>query len=199
MSAKKQSAKKAVETAPKVAEATTEQLCRLLDLTAMRISQLSRDGIIFKTGRNKYDLWRSIKGYVQFLQKSRYAASGSDEKSGITDAQAVELEGLIAQVKAARTYNDARTLKLQIEALRSGYALEVEQSKYCEVAQIDECLAGIAAAVRASIMRLEADLPPMIEGLDAAAAQKVIRQKIDEVMHVLQDEGEKLKDGQIAP
>ena len=198
MSAKPK-AKKSAPDAPKVAEATTEQLCRLLDLTAMRISQLSRDGIIFKTGRNKYDLWRSIKGYVQFLQKSRYAASGSDEKSGITDAQAVELEGLIAQVKAARTYNDARTLKLQIEALRSGYALEVEQSKYCEVAQIDECLAGIAAAVRASIMRLEADLPPMIEGLDAAAAQKVIRQKIDEVMHVLQDEGEKLKDGQIAP
>ena len=192
MSAKKQPA-------PKAAEASTEQLCRLFDVTAMRISQLARDGIIYKVERNKFDLWRSVRGYIGFLQKSRYAASGSDEKSGITDAQAVELEGLISQVKAARTYNDARTLKLQIEALRSGYALEVEQSKYCEVAQIDECLAGIAAAIRASIMRLEADLPPMIEGLDAAAAQKVIRQKIDEVMNVLQDEGDKLKNGESAP
>jgi len=179
----------------KVTEAETTQLCRLFNLTSARIGQLAKDGIIFKTGRNKFDLWRSVRGYIEFLQKSKYAASGDDKTSGITDTHAVELEGLIQQVKSARTYNDARTLKLQIEALRSGYALTVEQDRYCTMAEISDAMVGVAASVRAAVMRMEADLPPMLEGMDAPAMQRAIRDKVDEVMQVIHDAGEKMKNG----
>ena len=181
--------------AKKTAEADTAQLCRLFNLTSARIGQLAKDGIIFKTDRNKFDLWRSVRGYIEFLQKSKYAASGDDKTTGIADTHAVELEGLIQQVKSARTYNDARTLKLQIEALRSGFALTVEQERYCNMAEILDAMTGIAATVRAAIMRMEADLPPMLEGVTPAQAQLIIRAKVDEVMHVIHEAGEKLKHG----
>jgi hypothetical protein len=98
----------------------------------------------------------------------------------------------VRQVKAARTYNDARTLKVQIDALRAGYALEVEQERYISMAQIEDGMDGIAAVVRNSIKRLEADLPPMLEGLDAAAMKKLISEKTVIVIQTIYDEGQRI-------
>ncbi len=170
---------------------STERLCELFNLTSARIGQLAKNGIIFKTERNQYDLWRSVRGYIEFLQKSKTEGASHIERSGVTgDTQ--ELEELVQQVKAARTYNDARTLKVQIDALRSGYALEVDQNKYCSVAEVDEAMLRIGAAVKAAIMRMEADLPQALEGMTPAAMQKVIRGKVDEVLTMLSQEGERV-------
>jgi phage terminase Nu1 subunit (DNA packaging protein) len=178
--------------AAKVAEADTAQLCRLFNLTSARIGQLAKDGIIFKTGRNKFDLWRSVRGYIEFLQRSKTEGASHMERSGFNgDPQ--ELDELVKQVKAARTYNDARTLKVQIDALRAGYALECEQERYCSIAQIEDGMDGIAAVVRNAIKRMEADLPPMLDGLDAAAMKSIIAEKAAEVIQIIYDEGERLK------
>jgi phage terminase Nu1 subunit (DNA packaging protein) len=179
-------------TPAKTTEATTEQLCRLFDLTAARVGQLGKDGIIFKTGKNKFDLWKSIKGYIGFLQKNKVDGARNIERTdAVGDAQ--ELEELVRQVKSARTYNDARTLKVQIDALRSGYALEVEQNRYCSIAQIEDGMDGIASVVRNAIKRLEADLPPMLEGLDASSMRGIISEKVAAVIQIIYDEGERLK------
>ena len=199
MSAKKAPAKKAAKAAikpaappaPKTAQADTTQLCRLFSLTSARIGQLAKDGIIFKVGRNQFDLWRSVRGYIEFLQKNKTEGASGVERSDVTgDAQ--ELAELVRQVKAARTYNDARTLKVQIDALRAGYALEVEQERYISMAQIEDGMDGIAAVVRNSIKRLEADLPPMLEGLDAAAMKKIISEKTVIVIQTIYDEGQRI-------
>jgi phage terminase Nu1 subunit (DNA packaging protein) len=187
MSAKKTPAKKTAAksalpkpAAQKVAQADTTQLCRLFNLTSARIGQLAKDGIIFKTERNQFDLWRSVRGYIEFLQKSKTEGASHMERSGVTgDAQ--ELAELVRQVKAARTYNDARTLKVQIDALRAGYAL------------IEDGMDGIAAVVRNSIKRLEADLPPMLEGLDAAGMKRIISEKTSIVIQTIYDEGQRIK------
>jgi phage terminase Nu1 subunit (DNA packaging protein) len=173
-------------------EATTEQLCRLFDLTSARVGQLGKDGIIFKTGRNKFDLWKSIKGYIGFLQKNKIDGAQNIQRSE-TVGDAHELEELVRQVKAARTYNDARTLKVQIDALRSGYALEVEQNRYCSMAHIEDGMDAIASVVRNAIKRMEADLPPMLEGLDAAGMKRTIAEKSAQVIQIIYDEGERLK------
>lgn len=184
--------KKTAPAAPKVAQIDTTRLCRLFNLTSARIGQLAKDGIIYKTERNQYDLWRSVRGYIEFLQKSKTEGASHMERSGVTgDAQ--ELEELVRQVKAARTYNDARTLKVQIDALRAGYALEVEQERYCSIMQIEDGLEGIAAVVRNALKRLEADLPPMLDGLDAAQMKGIISSKIAGVIQIIYDEGERLK------
>lgn len=182
MSAKK----KPAEAAPKTTEVSTEQLCRLFNLTAARIGQLGKDGIIFKTGRNKFDLWKSIRGYIEFLQRSKTEGAAHITRSTqVGDPQ--ELEELVRQVKAARTYNDARTLKVQIDALRAGYALEIDQGKHVARAIIEEALMRIGSAVKAAVLRMEADLPPMLEGATPAAMQRMIREKADEVMTTLSD------------
>jgi phage terminase Nu1 subunit (DNA packaging protein) len=173
-------------------EVTTEQLCRLFDLTSARVGQLGKDGIIFKTGRNKFDLWKSIKGYITFLQKNKIDGAQNIQRSE-TVGDAHELEELVRQVKAARTYNDARTLKVQIDALRSGYALEVEQNRYCSMAHIEDGMDAIASVVRNAIKRMEADLPPMLEGLDAAGMKRTIAEKSAQVIQIIYDEGERLK------
>jgi len=172
--------------------ATTEELCQLFDLTAVRIGQLGKDGIIHKIALNKFDLWKSIKGYIGFLQKSKVDGARNIERSE-TVGDAHELEELVRQVKAARTYNDARTLKVQIDALRSGYALEVEQNRYCSLAHIEDGMDVIASVVRNAIKRMEADLPPMLEGLDAAGMKRTIAEKSAQVIQIIYDEGERLK------
>ena len=172
--------------------ATTDELCQLFDLTAARIGQLGKDGIIHKISVNKFDLWKSIKGYIGFLQKSKVDGARNIERSE-TVGDAHELEELVRQVKAARTYNDARTLKVQIDALRSGYALEVEQNRYCSLAQIEDGMDAIASVVRNAIKRMEADLPPMLEGLDAAGMKRTIAEKSAQVIQIIYDEGERLK------
>ena len=197
MSAKKSPAKKAAKAtpsapAPKVAQADTTQLCRLFNLTSARIGQLAKDGIIFKTERNQFDLWRSVRGYIEFLQKSKVDGAQNIQRSE-TVGDAHELEELVRQVKAARTYNDARTLKVQIDALRSGYALEVEQNRYCSLAHIEDGMDAIASVVRNAIKRMEADLPPMLEGLDAAGMKRTIAEKSAQVIQIIYDEGERLK------
>ena len=172
--------------------ATTDELCQLFDLTAARIGQLGKDGIIHKISVNKFDLWKSIKGYIGFLQKSKVDGARNIERSE-TVGDAHELEELVRQVKAARTYNDARTLKVQIDALRSGYALEVEQNRFCSLAQIEDGMDAIASVVRNAIKRMEADLPPMLEGLDAAGMKRTIAEKSAQVIQIIYDEGERLK------
>ena len=176
----------------KIPEAPTETLCNLFGLTSARIGQLAKDGVIVKTSRNTYDLWKSVRGYITFLQKSKISGAKDIERSSTSD-DPQELDELVRQVKAARTYNDARTLKVQIDALRSGYALEVEQNKYCSLAQIEDGMDGIASVVRNSIKRLEADLPPMLEGLPASSMQKIISEKVTNVIQTIYDEGERLK------
>jgi len=196
MSAKKSPAKKSAKpdkpAAPKIAQADTTQLCRLFNLTSARIGQLAKDGIIYKTERNQFDLWRSVRGYIGFLQKSKVDGARNIERSE-TVGDAHELEELVRQVKAARTYNDARTLKVQIDALRSGYALEVEQNRYCSLAHIEDGMDAIASVVRNAIKRMEADLPPMLEGLDAAGMKRTIAEKSAQVIQIIYDEGERLK------
>jgi hypothetical protein len=190
MSAKKSPAKKAAKAAPpkpaapKPAQADTTQLCRLFNLTSARIGQLAKDGIIFKTERNQYDLWRSVRGYIEFLQRSKTEGASHMERSGTTgDPQ--ELEELVRQVKAARTYNDARTLKVQIDALRAGYALEIDQGKHVSRGIIKEAFLRITSANKMLMVRMIHDLPPMLEGASPSQSQKIIKEKVYEILDQL--------------
>jgi hypothetical protein len=52
---------------------------------------------------------------------------------------------------------------------------------------------GIAAVVRNAIKRMEADLPPMLEGLDASGMKRLIAEKSAQVIQIIYDEGERIK------
>jgi phage terminase Nu1 subunit (DNA packaging protein) len=48
---------------------TIRELAKELNLTPRRIQQLSNNGIIFKVSRGKYDLDKSKKSYIKFINK----------------------------------------------------------------------------------------------------------------------------------
>ena len=43
-------------------------ICKLLDLTDRRVQQLSREGIIPKTERGRYELVPAVRGYIKYLR-----------------------------------------------------------------------------------------------------------------------------------
>ena len=48
---------------------TIGELAKELNLTPRRIQQLSNNGIIFKVSRGKYDLDKSKKSYIKYINK----------------------------------------------------------------------------------------------------------------------------------
>jgi hypothetical protein len=190
--AKKAAVKKTVAPSnPVSVEVGIGEMAEFLGVHKSRVDQLFNEGVVIKSKRNCYDLIQSAKNYIRRLQKDRQqereAFDTPKDDGGTVDPQ--ELQDLIAQIKAAKTYNDARTLKTQIDALRSGFMLEVDQGKYAPIATVREAYIRIGAAIKGATLRMESDLPPMLEGLSPAAMQKLIREKVDEVLQVLSEQG----------
>ena len=114
-----------------------------------------------------------------------------ESASGDQDApegEHADIEDLIRQLQSAADYDVARKLKTQIDGLKSAYQLREAAGSYVSLGVIEEAVTRICSSVKGSIMRLEADLPPMLEGLSPARMQQIIRQKIDETLTLLSDE-----------
>lgn len=108
------------------------------------------------------------------------------------DPTDIDIETIIRQLSAVTDKSQAQTVKLQIDGLLNAYKLREAAGKYVSRAVVEEALIRIGSAVKAAIMRMEADLPPMLEGMDPAAMQRTIRGKVDEVMATLADESSKV-------
>lgn len=108
------------------------------------------------------------------------------------DPTDIDIETIIRQLSAVTDKSQAQTVKLQIDGLLNAYKLREAAGKYVSRAVVEEALIRIGSAVKAAIMRMEADLPPMLEGMEPAAMQRTIRGKVDEVMATLADESSKV-------
>jgi hypothetical protein len=103
------------------------------------------------------------------------------------DPTQIDIEQIIGQLSAVTDKHQAQTVKLQIDGLLNAYKLREAAGRYVARAMVEEALIRIAAAVKAAVRRMEADLPPMLEGADPAGMQRIIREKVDEVMTTLSD------------
>jgi hypothetical protein len=70
--------------------------------------------------------------------------------------------------------------------------LAKEEGSLISLAETKDALSRIGAAVKAAIARLEADLPPLLEGLSPAQMQKIVRGKCDEVLAQIEDASSKV-------
>jgi phage terminase Nu1 subunit (DNA packaging protein) len=108
-------------------------LAKLFSLTEVRIQQLAKDNVIAKTGRGRYELWPSIKGYIKFLQERRVNQwDGKDE-----DLSELKREQL------RRTREEAD--KLGIQNARS-------RGELVEIAAVKPLGANVLIAVRNRIL-----------------------------------------------
>ena len=103
------------------------------------------------------------------------------------DPTQIDIESIIGQLANVTDKHQAQTIKIQIDGLLNAYKLREAAGKYVARAKVEEDLIRIGAAVKGAVLRMEADLPPMLEGMTPAKMQKVIRQKVDEVLSTLSD------------
>jgi phage terminase Nu1 subunit (DNA packaging protein) len=57
-------------------------LAKLFNLTDVRVQQLTKLGVVVKSGHGRYDLWQSVKGYIKYLQDRagvKSATSGGEQ------------------------------------------------------------------------------------------------------------------------
>lgn len=108
------------------------------------------------------------------------------------DPTQIDIEGIIHQLSTVTDKHQAQTVKLQIDGLLNSYKLLEAAGRYVAKATVEESLIRIGAAVKAAALRMEADLPPMLEGASPAEMQRVIRDKVDEMMRTLSDESSKV-------
>ena len=135
------------------------------------ISQLARD---HKVSRSTLTAWRG---------------------AGVNLGDAAALAAKIAHKRGGKTDEDAaaaRLRKLRAEADLAEMKAKQLRGDVISIREVEEAFTAIGSAVRGSIMRLQADLPPMLEGLPPAGMQKVIRGKIDEILSMLHEEGSKV-------
>lgn len=103
------------------------------------------------------------------------------------DPTQIDIETLIRKLHTVGDKHAAQTIKLQIDGLINAYKLREAAGKYVSRTKVEEDLIRIGAAVKGSILRMEADLPPMLEGMTPAQMQKVIREKTEEILASLSD------------
>jgi transcriptional regulator with XRE-family HTH domain len=101
-------------------------------------------------------------------------------------------ERLISELAHCTDKNEAQRIKTQIDGLVNAYKLREAAGSYVSRSMVEEAMLRIGAAVKAAIMRMEADLPPMLEGMAPAGMQKVIKSKVDETMAMLNSEASKI-------
>lgn len=103
------------------------------------------------------------------------------------DPTQIDIESIIRQLSNVTDKHQAQTVKTQIDGLLNAYKLREAAGKYVSKVTVEEAFIRIGAAVKSSILRMEADLPPMLHGADPATMQKIIRGKVDEIMKMLSE------------
>ena len=99
---------------------------------------------------------------------------------------------LMERVRTTADYNEARTLKTQIDAIHKLRQIEILEGDYIHKADVENDMTRIGAAVRAAHKQCQADLPAMLEGLSAAKAKVKISEYLLKIDAALADETGKL-------
>lgn len=114
-------------------------IAKLLLLTERRVQQLTKDGVIPRSERGRYELVPAVQGYVKYLQERSHGSSGAPadyhlEKARLVKLQAdraeTELAELRGELVSASDVADAwaqmlSTIKMRILAIPSKSAKQL--------------------------------------------------------------------------
>jgi phage terminase Nu1 subunit (DNA packaging protein) len=145
-------------------------LARLFNLTAVRVQQLAKDGIITKAERGRYDLWASIRGYIKFLQERRVNQwdNGEDESSPEYSKE----RALLTKARREAAQINTDVLKSRIHEGEAVRTLWVDMMMNC----------------RAKLLSLPTKAAPMIADKDRIAeAQALLEELVNEALSELAD------------
>lgn len=75
-------------------------IAKLLDLTERRVQQLSREGVIPKAERGRYDLVGAVRGYVAYLREQARAAEAGAPDYAAERARLLRAKADLAEMEA---------------------------------------------------------------------------------------------------
>lgn len=138
-------------------------IAKLLLLSDRRVQQLTKEGVIPKAERGRYELAPAVQGYVRFLQERSLRSDSSPidyhmEKARLTKAQADS-----AEIEAAKARQDVASVK-----------------------QIEKNLAGLFAEVRTNIRNIpDRVVSSLIGMIDEREFKNILAREIDLALDAL--------------
>lgn len=116
----------------------------------------------------------------------------TSETPELTDVSQIDIESLQLKMANAQDKHEAQTLEIQIRGLLTAFKLQDAAGNYISRALVEEEMIRVGAVFKAAVKRLEADLPPMLEGASPETIQRVIGEKADEVLRAMVEEYKKM-------
>ena len=153
----------------KILEVTETELCEYLNLSGRRIRTLATEGIVVKTKAGRYDLKKSVSGYVDFIKDTK-----KEEKQGIDKVKlAREAEGLMHdKLKKRKT-------ELQVMHLEKTMILTED---------VIEMWSDFATMVKSKLLNIPTKLAPQLTGIDDVnTIKKAISVEVSEALNEIAD------------
>lgn len=136
-------------------------LCSLLDLTPRRVQQLTNEGVLFKVERGRYDLIKSVRGYISYLRDRAEKNASNSEDAALN----------------RKRMADAQIAELDLE-LRRGERLPADQ--------VEEMMQRVATTVRTNLLSIPTKISPLVAGKKTTAQiEKIVRTAIDDALLAL--------------
>ena len=138
-------------------------IAKLLDLSERRIQQLSREGVIPKAERGRYDLVGAVRGYVVYLRDLAVRAQAGAPDFGVERARLIKAKADIAEMEA----DGRRGELLPADAVEAAWT-------------------AVLARLRARLLVLPDRLAPLcVEEMTIAGVRDQIRKAVREALDEL--------------
>jgi len=134
----------------------------------------------------------SIRAYLAKLTRLPQGLKDEWKPQSENLEETPDIAFLKDQLLRTQDERDARRIKTQIDGLLSAQKLEVLNNSYISVIDVKEAYIKLGSIIRAGIMRLQADLPPVLEGLEPSQMAKRISESADKLLTELSDSASEL-------
>ena len=126
-----------------VATHPLDTICKLLDLSPRRMQLLSKEGVIPKAERGRYELVPAVRGYISYLKERTVTG---DVKEG---------DNVIS-------FDEARRRKIAAEAALAELELEKERGYLVSIEQTEKLRTSVLSAARAKFLSLPTNLASIV-------------------------------------
>ena len=138
----------------------------------------------------------SVKAHVAKLQRKPKTINPEYVTAPESLEDTPDIEFLKTALLRTLDEKDAKRLKTQIDGLLSAQKLEVLNGSYISVNEVRDAFTKLGAIIRAGIMRMQADLPPALEGQSPSRMAKVIGESADMLLNELSEREAELWQGE---
>ncbi len=161
---------------------TADMLNAVAEKTGISISSLR---IYQRNGVNIYDD-DELREYVR-THANRTKTLKRDWVGVEEPVENADIQSLKDQLLRTVDRNEAQRMKTQIDGLLSAQKLEVLNASYISMIDTKAAFTKLGSIIRAGIMRMQADLPPALEGQSPSRMAKIIGESAEKLLTELSE------------